>query len=255
MTSPSSTERFTDRVADYVRFRPDYPAALVDFLHGPCAVAPTAPVADIGAGTGISTRMLLDAGHPVVAVEPNAAMRAAADAWLGGLPGYRSVAGTAEATTLESGSVGLVTAAQAFHWFDQDKTRQEFARVLAPGGQVALFWNSRLLEGSAFLRDYEALLRHYCPDYATVAERYPSDEEMATWFRGGLRHQARIPHSQRLDYEALRGRHLSSSFVPKEGHPIHAPMMEALRELFERDSEGGQVVFAYDTRIFVGTVG
>jgi len=255
MTTPPSTQRFTDRVADYVRFRPDYPVELIGFLHGPCAISPSALVADIGAGTGISSKLLLDAGHPVVAVEPNAAMRAAADAWLGAIPGYRSVAGTAEATTLDPASVGLVTAAQAFHWFDPERTRREFARVLEPGGAVALFWNSRQLDGSAFLRGYEALLRRYCPDYATVAESYPSDERMAAWFGAGLRHRAIFPHAQRLDFEALRGRHLSSSFVPKEGHPDHAPMMEALRELFERDSEAGQVVFAYDTRVFVGGVG
>mgnify|MGYP002648338963 CR=1 FL=1 len=253
MTRPS-TERFTERVADYVRYRPDYPPELLAFLHGPGGLAPGAPVADVGAGTGISTRMFLEAGHPVVAVEPNTAMRAAADAWLGGFAGYRSVAGSAEATGLADASVALVTAAQAFHWFEPERTRREFARVLAPGGRVALFWNSRQLDSTPFLRGYEALLRQHCPDYASVAERYPSDAQVALWFGAGLRHQVVFAHAQRLDYEALRGRHLSSSFVPKEGQPGYTPTMEALRELFEREQRDGHVLFTYDTRLHVGEV-
>src|ERR1700744_1650569 len=151
-----STQRFTDRVADYVKYRPSYPRDVVSFLHETCGVAPDAQVADIGAGTGISARLFLDAGHPVIAVEPNLAMREAANAWLAPYENFRSVAGTAEATTLEDASVDLVIAAQAFHWFDPVATRREFARILRPQGHVALFWNSRLLDRSPFLAGYEA---------------------------------------------------------------------------------------------------
>jgi SAM-dependent methyltransferase len=245
------TERFSDRVGDYVRFRPSYPAAVVAFLHR-IGLPPGGVVADIGAGTGISAKLFLDAGHRVIAVEPNAAMREAADAWLGQNPGYSSVAGTAEATALADGSVDLVAAAQAFHWFDAPAAKREFLRILRPEGRVALFWNKRLLDGSPFLRDYEALLRQYGVDYDAVAERYGDDATMEAWF-GGPVEAASFDHEQRFDFDGLRGRLCSSSYAPKEGHPSFAPMMARLRELFDADVEpDGRVAFRYETRVYAG---
>jgi SAM-dependent methyltransferase len=247
-----STQRFSDRVADYVKYRPSYPQDVVTFLHETCGVAPGAQVADVGAGTGISARLFLEAGHPVVAVEPNQAMREAANEWLASYDIFRSVAGTAEATTLDDASVDLVIAAQAFHWFDPLTTRREFARILKPQGQVALFWNSRLLDGSPFLVGYEALLRQYGVDYTEVAERYPDDAAMAAWFGDGFSHKARFPNLQRLDFDGLQGRLISSSYAPKAGHPNHAPMLAALRDLFDRTAQNGTVEFAYSTVVYVG---
>ena len=246
------TARFSDRVADYVRYRPDYPSALLRWLreeHGVCA---DWPVADIGAGTGISSKLFLDAGHAVVAVEPNAAMRQAAVDWLGGHPGFRAVDGRAEATTLPDASIGLVSAAQAFHWFDQQAVRPEWRRILRPGGQVAVYWNSRRLAGTPSLEGYERVLLEYGPDYSSVSERYGDDDHMRRCFGRGLRGLARFPHSQRLDLAALRGRLLSSSYAPRPGHPRHAPMMAALEALFASTAVDGRVDFDYDTRIFVG---
>src|SRR5262249_48098424 len=128
-TFANSTQRFSDRVADYVKFRPTYPREVVTFLHNTCGLEPRAQVADMGAGTGIWAKVLLDEGHPVVAVEPNDAMREAANTWLASYQGFSSVAGTAEATTLNDASVDLVIAAQAFHWFDPVTARREFARI------------------------------------------------------------------------------------------------------------------------------
>ncbi|CAB3759013.1 class I SAM-dependent methyltransferase [Paraburkholderia solisilvae] len=251
-TFAHSTERFSDRVADYVRFRPTYPREIVTFLHDTCGVAPAAPVADIGAGTGISAKVFLDEGHPVIAVEPNDAMRAAADALLASYDGFSSVSGTAEATTLADASVDLVIAAQAFHWFDPVTARREFARILKPRGLVALFWNSRMLEGSPFLEGYEALLQQYSTDYQAVAERYGDDESMAVWFGDAFAHKAYFPNAQWLDFDGLKGRLLSSSYAPKAGHPNHEPMLTALRALFDRTAHDGNVEFAYQTRVYVG---
>jgi SAM-dependent methyltransferase len=251
-TFANSTQRFSDRVADYVKFRPTYPREIVSFLHDTCGLAPGAQVADIGAGTGISARVFLDGGHPVVAVEPNDAMREAAHAWLAGYDGFSSVAGTAEATTLADASVELVIAAQAFHWFDPVAARREFARILNPRGLVALLWNSRLLEGSPFLSGYEALLQRYSTDYQAVAERYGDDESMAAWFGDAFAHKAYFPNAQWLDFDGLTGRLMSSSYAPKAGHPNHEPMLAALRELFDRTARDGKVEFAYQTRVYVG---
>jgi SAM-dependent methyltransferase len=251
-TFANSTQRFSDRVADYVKFRPTYPREIVTFLHDTCGLAPRARGADIGAGTGISAKVFLDAGHPVVAVEPNDAMRASADAWLASYDGFSSVAGTAEATTLVDASVELVIAAQAFHWFDPVTTRREFARILKPRGLIALMWNSRLLDGSPFLSGYEALLQHYSTDYQAVAERYGDDQSMAAWFGSEFAHKGCFANAQSLDFDGLKGRLMSSSYAPKQGHPNHEPMLAALRDLFDRTQHDGSIEIAYETRVYVG---
>jgi SAM-dependent methyltransferase len=179
-------------------------------------------------------------------------MRAAAARWLGGEGRYRALDGTAEATGLPDGSVDLVIAAQAFHWFDRDKVRNEFARILSPHGLVAVFWNSRRLTGTPFLEGYERLLHEYGVDYVGVAVRYADDESMARWFGRGYRGMASFPHGQKLDHEALLGRLMSSSYAPKPGHPNHEPMLHALRALFDATQDDGTVSFDYDTRVFAG---
>ena len=255
MTASDATERFSNRVADYVRYRPGYPPALLDWLHHEMGVSTDTLVADIGAGTGISTRLFLAAGHPVIAVEPNAAMRNAADAWLS--PDYlrlKLVDGTAEATTLADDSVGLVSAAQAFHWFDMDAVRAEWQRILHPGGMALVFWNSRLLDSSPFLIGYEQLLLEFGTDYTEVAERYQDDATMKAWFGPGLRGVASFPNVQHMDADGLRGRLLSSSYAPPPEHPRHAPMLVALQQLFDAHAVDGRIAFEYQTRAFIGTL-
>lgn len=252
MTTLQSTSRFSDRVDDYVRYRPDYPTALLDWLQHDCGVSTKWLVADIGAGTGISSKMLLDAGYRVIAVEPNAPMRTAAKKWLGGSADFRTIGGSADATGLGDASVDLVTVAQAFHWFDEDATRREFARILRPGGLAAIWWNSRRLTGTPFLEGYELLLQTYGTDYTSVAERYADDARMRVWFGAGFVGSASFPHGQKLDFEALRGRLMSSSYAPKEGHPNHVPMLKALRDLFDACAAQGTISFDYDTRVFAG---
>lgn len=251
-TDVRATERFSDRVADYVRYRPDYPPALPAWLHGELGVTSGWRVADIGAGTGISAKLFLDAGHSVIAVEPNAAMREAAVAWLGGNPRFRAVDGRADASGLPDADIDLVTVAQAFHWFDPEAARKEFRRILRPRGLAAIWWNSRRLTGTKFLEGYEALLQRYGTDYTQVAERYADDASMRAWFGDGLRGAARFDHSQRLDFDGLRGRLLSSSYAPKSGNPGHEPMLHALRELFDATAVNGFVSMDYDTRVFAG---
>jgi SAM-dependent methyltransferase len=254
MSDLKSTERFSNRVADYVRYRPTYPAALLDWLRAAHGVTPDWRVADVGAGTGISCKMFLDGGHVVTAVEPNAAMREAAETWLGGNPRFHAVDGRADATTLDDASVDLVSVAQAFHWFDPASTRREFHRILRKGGLAAIYWNSRRLTGTPFLVGYEALLQTYGTDYISVAERYADEPRMREWFGAGWRATAHFDHCQLLDFDELRGRLMSSSYAPKEGHPHHAPMIEALRRLFDACQKDGKISFDYDTRVYLGEV-
>ncbi|PWK92882.1 methyltransferase family protein [Fulvimonas soli] len=254
MSANDPTRRFSDRVADYVRHRPDYPPALLHWLRRELGASPSWRVADVGAGTGIASKMFLDAGYRVTAVEPNAPMREAAVAWLGGDPRFRAVDGAADATGLPDASVDLVAVAQAFHWFDPPAARREFARILRPGGLAAIWWNSRRLAGTPFLEGYEALLREYGTDYAAVAERHADDASMRAWFGTGLRGEAHFAHAQRLDFDGLLGRLLSSSYAPRPGHPRHEPMKRALRALFDTCAVDGTVSFDYDTRVFAGEV-
>ena len=254
MSHLDSTDRFSHRVDDYVRYRPDYPAQLLDWLKTEHGVETDWLVADIGAGTGIYTRYFLDAGFDVVAVEPNIAMRTSCEKWLGEENRLRIVDGKAEQTTLDDASVDLIAAAQAFHWFNVNTIKMEWARILRPRGLAAVYWNTRRLEGSQFLEGYEELLLEYCDDYSTIAERYADDATMQAWFGKGFRGMASFPHSQMLDYKALRGRLMSCSYAPRRGDPMHEPMLEALQELFATCEDDDVISFDYDTRVFVGSM-
>ncbi len=247
------TRRFSDRVELYVRYRPGYPDALVRALVDEVGLDPSWTVADVGSGTGISSELLLRTGCAVYAVEPNPEMRAAAEEALAGDPGFHSVAGRAEETGLPDRCVDLVTAGQAFHWFDRERTRAEWLRILRPGGRVALFWNSRRTESTPFLRAYEALLRRYATDYEQVDHARIDDAVLARFFGGPF--ETRIfDNAQDFDFDGLRGRLLSSSYAPGPGHPDHEPMLRALREIFDERQEDGRVRWEYDTRLYFGAL-
>ncbi|HEX8782030.1 MAG TPA: class I SAM-dependent methyltransferase [Steroidobacteraceae bacterium] len=247
MTRP--TERFSARADYYRRYRPGYPPAAIDLLARECGLTSGAVVADVGSGTGILSEQLLERGARVIGIEPNDAMRAAAEARLGAEPRFRSVAATAEATTLPGESVDLWLAAQAFHWFDAPRARTEALRVLRAGRSAALLWNERPPEPGAFLSEYEALLRRHAAEYTTISARRVDEASMRE-FLGGTMQVARFPNQQTLDYLGLEGRLLSSSYAPAAGHPEHEPMLAGLRALFGRYSRAGEIVFPYETRVY-----
>lgn len=210
-------------------------------------------VADVGSGTGLLTRLFLEHGSRVFGIEPNDAMRGAGERQLASFEGFTSVAGTAEATTLPDGSVDLVVAGQAFHWFDRERARTEFVRILRSPRWVVLVWNERLT-GSPFLAGYERILQTYSPDYAAVDHRRINDEVISEFFRPNPFQLTVFPNRQLFDFPALRGRLLSSSYAPQEGHPAHEPMLAGLTSLFKRHAVGGQVAFDYETKIYVGNL-
>lgn len=253
MTTPDRLTRFSNRVDDYVRYRPTYPTALVDLLEADFGFAPGQTLADIGSGTGISAELFLRRGYHVCAVEPNADMRAAAEAALGGLPGFRSIAGAAEATTLPDASVDAVIAAQAFHWFDVDGVRKEFARILKPGGKVALIWND-WRDDTPFMQDYAAFVRQYALDFDKLRNHSPEQApRIARFFAAG--HEVRaIPNGQTLDRVGVEGRMLSSSYMPGRDDPRCEAALAVLREVFARHERDGVVAFAYFTRVYIGTL-
>jgi SAM-dependent methyltransferase len=251
MPGADATTRFSDRVQNYVRYRPGYPARVLEVLRAETGLAPGQVIADVGSGTGISAKLFLDAGQVVHAVEPNAEMRAAAEAVLGADPRFHSVDGTAEATTLPDAGVDFVVAAQAFHWFDPAAVAPEWRRILRPGGWMVLLWNTRHTDTTPFLRAYEALLREHGTDYTSVNHENVTDDSLRTVLGPDFARRV-VPNEQVFDFDALRGRLLSSSYAPNVDHPGYAPMMDALRRIFTEHARDGRVAFEYDTEIYFG---
>jgi ubiquinone/menaquinone biosynthesis C-methylase UbiE len=250
----SPRARFSDRVENYVRYRPGYPAEVLELLRAECGLRPGHIVADIASGTGIFTRLLLENGNSVFAVEPNAEMREMGLHQLDAYDRLVSVAGAAEETTLRSASVDFVTSAQAAHWFDLPRARAEFVRILRPEGWCVLIWNERRTASTSFLRDYEEVLLTYGTDYGEV--RHERTTAMIHEFFSPTPYQERVfSVCQQFDYEGLAGRLLSSSYAPLAGHPSHAPMMQELQRIFRAHARDGKVLFEYDTRVYYGQLG
>ncbi len=253
MSTPPTT-RFSDRVENYVRYRPGYPPEVLDLLRAECGLQPSHIIADIASGTGLFTRLLLENGNSVFAVEPNAEMREMGAHQLESFGRLVSVAGTAEETTLRSASVDFVTAAQAAHWFDLPRARAEFARILRPGGWCVLIWNERRTASTPFLRDYEQLLLTYGTDYKEV--RHERTTAIIHEFFAPAPYQERVfDLRQQFDYEGAAGRLLSSSYVPLDGNPNHAPMMQELQRIFRAYATDNTVEFEYNTRVYYGQLG
>lgn len=208
-------------------------------------------VADIGSGTGLSAELFLANANPVFGVEPNRAMREAAERQLSGWPAFRSIAGTAEDTTLRPASVDLVVAAQAFHWFDAPAARLEFDRILRPGGWVTLLWNTRRTGASPFMTEYEALLERHGTDYARVRHERVDASRLDAFF-GGRYVRRTVDNEQTLDLDGLTGRVLSSSYTPGDGTRGRQAMLEDLQRLFAAHQEAGEVVLLYDTEVYAG---
>ncbi len=246
------TTRFGNRVENYVKYRPSYPPQTLAVLAEKCGFTADAAVADIGSGTGIFSRVLLDHGNPVFGVEPNAEMRAAAERLLADQTRFTSINGTAEGTTLPGQSVPFITVAQALHWFRPEPARAEFARILQPGGWVAVLWNERHLDTTPFLRDYEQLLVTSGTDYAEVRRSNLDLARVRAFFGTDAVELTMLSNRQVFDFDALKGRLLSSSYAPDAGHPKHLPMLERLSEIFEQHQLNGTVAFDYDLNLFTG---
>jgi SAM-dependent methyltransferase len=251
MPASNATSRFSDRVENYVRYRPGYPADVLRMLQRECELAPHHVVADIASGTGIWSQKLLENGNKVFGIEPNAEMRQTGERLLAGFPKFVSVAGTAEATTLPDAAVDFVTAAQAAHWFDRARAHHEFLRILKSGGWLVLMWNERLTDSTAFLRDYERLLLSFGTDYEDA--RHERTTAAVNEFFDPAPFQERVfEMRQEFDYAGLEGRLLSSSYAPGPKHTSHASMLRELRRIFEAYAVSERVTFDYKTRVYFG---
>jgi SAM-dependent methyltransferase len=254
MNVADPTKRFSNRVDNYIKYRPSYPPAVLNYLAEQCKLTTGSPIADVGSGTGIFTGLLLREGYKVYAVEPNESMQEAAIRQFGGEDNFIPVTGTAEATTLPAGSIDLVVCAQAFHWFDAEKTKTEFERILKAGGQVALIWNNRDAGTDEFAAAYESLLKHDSVDYNKVNHRNISDINFKAFFKDGLYEAVKYPNVQVFDEEGLLGRAFSSSYVPAEETQEGRKFKDLLKALFAKYNTGGKVHFYYQTEVYLGKV-
>jgi SAM-dependent methyltransferase len=252
MTFTDAKQRFSSRVADYVRYRPGYPSAIREILRTECGLKSGHVIADIGSGTGFLSELFLKNGNRVFGVEPNEAMRQAGEEYLASYDGFVSINGSAESTTLDDASLNFVTAGQAFHWFDQNAARAEFMRLLKPAGWVVVIWNERLTDTTPFLRDYESLLQTFGTDYARVKESYPSEQHMCDFFGPTAYASRTLPNFQEFDFEGLAGRLRSSSFIPAADNPNFAPMIQELQRIFAAYRQDDRVRLEYSTRIYFG---
>lgn len=249
---PDPAQRFTGRVESYRRYRPTYPPAVVDLLTRECGLDAHSQIADIAAGTGLLTEIFLAAGFAVTAVEPNEEMRAACAALEAQYPKLRVRNGTAEATFLPDQSTDLITVAQAMHWFDLERTRAEFLRILEPGGCCAVIYNNRRLGGDRFHDAYEQFLLEFGTDYAAVKQQHVGRKRLAQFFAPEEMKCATLPNPQALTLEALEGRVLSSSYSPQPGHPRFEPMRTALGQLFAETQSNGAVTMHHDCAVCYG---
>ncbi len=249
------TERFTGRVESYRRFRPGYPAEIVEVLRRECGLGDGAAVVDVAAGTGLLTEIFLAGGLAVTAVEPNDEMRAACAELEREYPKLRCVAGTAEATGLPDASADLITVAQAMHWFNLEKTRAEFVRILRPGGCCAVLYNNRRLGGDAFHERYEALLREFGIDYMAVKGQHMGRKRLAEFFAPVEMRCEVFANAQSFDYAGLEGRIRSSSYMPQPRQARFEEMQAAARRLFDETQQDGRVTMVHECVVCWGRLG
>jgi len=247
----NSISRFTRTVENYIRYRPGYPLEIIEFLQKTCHLDRKDIVADIAAGTGLLTEIFLKNGNHVIGIEPNADMRAAGQHYLRSYSNFTSLDATAEATTLESNSVDMITAGQAFHWFDPEKSRQEFARILKPEGWVVLAWNMSK-QHIPFMDDYNQIWTKYLAPPTNENDSYLIEEGLRKWYAPGSITFKSFDNAQIVDFDGLRGRILSSSYCPTPDQPKYKPMLAKLKSIFNEHQADGKVTIDYECRICYG---
>jgi SAM-dependent methyltransferase len=228
--------RFSSRVENYIKYRPNYPQEIIEFLTEKRMLTERSVVADIGSGTGILSEIFLKNGNIVYGIEPNIDMRKAGEKLLEKYARFFSVDGSAELTGLGKKSIDLITAGQAFHWFDIERTKLEFKRILKPNGYVVLIWNNRKKKGDNFSNLYENLVSQYGIDYKEVRK----EEGNVNKFY------------KEMDLEGFKGRFLSASYIPLENDPIFPEMISKLEEIYFKFEQNGTIKLEYDTEVYYG---
>ncbi|MCS4227350.1 class I SAM-dependent methyltransferase [Sphingobacterium sp. BIGb0165] len=247
--SKNSIERFTDRVVDYEKFRPNYPKEIIQILKEKIGLDKKWLIADIGSGTGLSTQLFLENGNDVFAVEPNREMRESLVHHFKTCRNLIALNATAEDTSIESSCVDLIFAGQSFHWFDRTACYNEFNRILTKNGHIVLVWNQRD-PTDAFQQEYEQFLRNHIPNYQSVSHKNICDDDLRRFFADRQMTKVSLPNQQVFDLKSFLGRVRSSSYFPKEGDE-NKSLYDDLRLLFEKYAISQRIVFKYITEIYI----
>ncbi len=248
----NSKERFSNRVENYIKYRPGYPAEIIIFMREEINFNSSWIIADVGSGTGILSKLFLDNKNFVFGVEPNNEMRKAGEKQLSNYTCFKSINGSSENTGLDNNSVDLISAGQAFHWFDVQKSKEEFKRILKKNGYVSLIWNNRRTNSTAFLREYENLLLNFSTDYKIVDHKSINEKILNEFFKNYK--LKTFLNYQIFNFEELKGRLLSSSYSPMPDHPDYKPMIKRLEKIFNKNEIDGKVKIEYDTELYYGTM-
>ena len=235
-------EKFSGRVKEYAQYRARYSAQIIATLETQCGLRKEDVIADIGAGTGMLAELFLEHGNSVIAVEPNAEMLAECAAMQERYPALRTVRAAAEETTLADASVDFVVVGRAFHWFDAERARAEFTRVLRPGGWLVLASVGRRREDTTAVgQAYREVLQRITPEYGEIIKRFDIYDNAEQFFAGSAVLRECFESEELMTLEMLIGQTQSISFAPLEGQPGHAAMVEMLTEFFAQYAVDGVV--------------
>ena len=247
-------EKFTGKASTYERYRPEYPKEFIDYLYSEVGFSKDSVISDIGSGTGILSRQLLDRGSNVICVEPNENMRQTAEKSLSSYNNFTSMDGSAEKTNVSDRSVDFITVAQAFHWFDAEKFKLECQRILKPYGKVILVWNSRVYDSQLVIENAQ-ICRRLCPNFKGFSGGQQEDPEVfSSFFKKGVCEHRKFQNDLKFDMDSFIGRNLSSSYAPKKGDVNYQKFIDEITELFNKYSVNGVLVLPNVTRSYVGEV-
>ncbi|MGG0175103.1 class I SAM-dependent methyltransferase [Gottfriedia acidiceleris] len=247
-------ENFTGKADLYSKFRPSYPNEYINYLLSENHLGEGNVIADIGSGTGILTRLLLEKKLTVLAIEPNDEMRGIAEKTLKEYDQYKSINATAENTSLKNNSVDLITVAQAFHWFDKEKFRLECKRILKENLKVSLVWNSKDLL-SPLMIELQEICKETCPRFKGFSGGIEDTPDVYNQFFKNENYEKMVFRNDlEMDLEGFLGRNLSSSFSPLSGEEEFEPYRTALTNLFNKYSINGKIIYPYITKSYLGFV-
>lgn len=248
----NTVERFDETVENYLKYRPSYPEEVYTLLNKQFDLSAGKMIADIGSGTGFLSKLFLDHGYTVYGVEPNQVMRHAAEKYLANNPNFHSINGLAEETGLKNESMDWIMVGTAFHWFDNEKTKIEFKRILKSPGFCCIVWNVRNQKESALIRDYENLILTFSNDYQKSRAQEFDQTIVDDFFSPYEMHAASFVNKQLFDWEGLKGRLLSTSYSLRESDPKYPDMINELKHIFDKYESNGQIEFLYDTKMYYG---
>jgi SAM-dependent methyltransferase len=245
-----NTKKFTNKSEAYAKYRPSYPEKFIEYIRQ--SLGENKIIADVGAGTGILTRQLAQNQKIVYAVEPNDEMREACENSSRDIRNISIINGTAENTMLEDKSIDIITVAQAFHWFDMEKTRTEFKRILKSDGRVVLVWNSHD-DKDELTRENRVLFERLCTNFNGFSggcKPHTNDD----FFKDGVCDYKIFPNDSTLTFDEFIGRSLSASYAPLKEDTVYDEFIEGLKNIFNKYSVDGKLTFPQNTYAYIGEI-